>query len=276
MRDLHPKKLKPTKGNRRKRERKPINFRAFFRRIARVVGCIAAVATLGAGSYYGYRCFSTLRFDVTLLRVEKVEVLNARRLTREEVMEQAGVKEGVGMLSLNLRAIGDQLRKNPWLEQVKVRRYFPHTLSIELAEREPVAVVNMNYLYYLDLNGEVFKPLTQGDSLDYPVVTGMSEEELGTDPAGSKAALRSAVEMIALLRKGTDLRLDDISEIHLDKGYGVTLFTANGGVPIKVGIDNFPAKLARLGRIFGELQGQMATLDYIDLNYTDKIIVKKV
>lgn len=276
MRDLHPKKLKPTKVNRRKRERKPVNVRAFIRRAARTVGCLAAIVALGYGSYFGYRYFSTLTLDLTLLRVEKFEVVNARRLTREEVMELAGVKEGDGMLSLNLRAIGDQLRKNPWLEQVKVRRYFPHTLSIELSEREPVAVVNMNYLYYMDRNGEVFKPLTQGDSLDYPVVTGMSEEELGKDPAGSRAALRSAVEMIALLHNGTDLRLDDISEIHLDKGYGVTLFTANGGVPIKVGNDNFAAKLARLGRIFSELQGQIATLDYIDLNYTDKIIVKKV
>lgn len=271
MHDLNFNKRRGQSRNRLKKERKPINFRGFFRKAARVSCIMLLVALAGAASFEAYAIVSR----TTFLRLERIEVLNLRRLTREEVVELAGVKQGDGMFALDLRRIGEQLQKNPWIAKAKVRRYFPHTLSIELAEREPLAVVNMSYLYYMDGNGDVFKPLTEGDSLNYPVVTGITEEDMGRDPEGCRGALKSAIGVIALLQSGTVLKMEDVSEIHLDKGYGVTLFTAQGGVPIKLGNDGFGEKLARLSRIYGELRAQMTALEYIDLNYGDKIIVKK-
>ena len=40
-------------------------------------------------------------------------------------------------------------------------------------------------------------------------------------------------------------------------------------------LHSLDAKLARLSRIFRDLQGQLVTMQYIDLDYSDKIIVKK-
>lgn len=273
MRDLSAKNRKGSPvRNRVKKERKPINFRAIFRKAARIV-MVAGIAAAAAGLCFGlYTAISR----TTLFRVEKIEVTNSNRLPREEVVELSGAKPGDGMLALNLRVMAEQLLKNPWIEDVKVRRYFPHTVSIRVSEREPLAVLNMNYLYYMDKKGDVFKPLNTGDSLDYPVITGLTEEELGKDQAGSKEALRKGVELIALLKSGGLFKLEDVSEIHLDKGYGFTLFTAQGGVPIKLGRDGFREKLTRLSKIYRELQGTMTTVDYIDLDYSDRIIVKKV
>jgi cell division septal protein FtsQ len=168
------------------------------------------------------------------------------------------------------------LKNNPWLEEVKVRRNFPETLRIEVTEREPMAIVNMGYLYYCDVRGEIFKPLNDGDGLDYPVITGITEEDAGRDPAGTRHALRGALDLIALLKSDRAVPLDDISEIHYDKGFGFTIFTARGGVAVRLGREDFPAKLARLGRIFPDIEETLLSLEYIDLDYPDKIIVKKV
>ena len=67
-----------------------------------------------------------------------------------------------------------ELTHNPWVETVRIRRFFPDSLSIAITEREPVAVVNMGFIYYLDKKGNIFKVLNQGDRLDYPVITGFS------------------------------------------------------------------------------------------------------
>jgi cell division septal protein FtsQ len=209
------------------------------------------------------------------MRLTVVEVINQKRLSREEVLTLAGVTPGDAMLGLRLKRIGEQLARNPWIETVKVRRYFPHTLTIELTEREPVAVVNMGYMYYLDKNGDVFKPLTAGDSLDFPVLTGINEEDMGKDSAGAKAALQEAVALIARLKGSAVFTLADVSVIHYDRGYGFTLFTAGGGVPVKLGNGNFAEKLARFARIYKDIQGQLEIVDYIDLDFSDKIIVKK-
>ncbi len=270
MRDLHPKKNKPVK-NRLKKQRKPINYRGFFKKAVRLVGGILVVAL---ALLTGYQVYGVLA-RTTFLRLEKIEVGTLKRLTRDEVVGLAGIKPGDDMLGLRLRRIGEQLAKNPWVEKVRVRRFFPHTLAIEVVEREPAAIVNMGYLYYLDKRGDVFKPLNEGDKLDYPVLTGINEEDLGKDPVGSRDALKRALSLIALIEKGGTVKLEDVSEIHYDKGYGFTIFTAQGGVPVKLGNGAFDEKLARLAKIYRDLLAQTPNPVYIDLDYTDRIIVKK-
>ncbi len=230
------------------------------------------IAVLSVVCYEAYELLAR----TTFLRLEKIEVSRLRRLKREEILALSGVKPGDAMLHLDLRRVAEQVKKNPWVEKVRVNRYFPHTLSIEVTEWVPAAVVNMGYLYYLDRKGEIFKPLNRGDNLDFPVITGITEEDLAKDPAGCKGMLRNALELADLLKGGMVFKLEDISEIHVDKGYGYTLFTAQGGVPVKLGNGDFPEKLARLSRIYKDLSAQLRTLEYIDLNYSDKIVVKKV
>ena len=271
MRDLHTKKPRPPVQNRLKKQRKPINYRGFFKKVVRIVAWGVATSMVGVIVYDLYGLVGR----TTFLRLERIEVGPLRKLTRDEVVALTGVKPGDAMLSLRLKRIGEQLAKNPWVEKVTVRRYFPHTLAIELVEREPVAVVNMGYLYYLDKKGEVFKPLQEGDRIDFPVVTGVTEDDMAKDPNGSREAFQGVLRLVAILATGTAFRLEDVSEIHYDKGFGYTLFTSRGGVPVRVGNKGFEAKLGRLARIYQDLQTQTSRMEYIDLDYNDKIIVKK-
>lgn len=276
MRDLHVKTriLPPQKSrNRVKRERKPINWRPFITWGMRIVFGVVIVAVVGIGGYEGYKFAS--QYEMAVLQVEAIEVSKLRHLTRGEVVELTGVRPGDSMLSLRLSRIGEQLSKNPWVETVQVRRYFPHTLSVAVVEREPVAVVNMGFLYYMDAKGEVFKPLTQGDSLNFPVITGVADEDLARDPKGTKELLTSAVALMDILKKGRHFTLADVSEIHIDKGFGLTLFTADGGVPVRLGKEGYDTKLARFAMVYGELKEQLVAVEYIDCDYQDKIIVKK-
>lgn len=274
MRDLHAKKQRVPVNRVKKqpKQRKPVNWRPILKWITRGIGGTALCAAVGFGGWQLYN----LAASTTLLRLETIEVSPLRKLTRGEVLAIAGVKPGDSMLGMKLPKIVEQLTKNPWVEEVKVTRYFPHTLSITVSERSPIAVANVGCLYYLDANGVLFKPLVEGDRLDYPLITGLTEEELSKDPKGSKEALQQALTLIATLRAGKTFGLEDVSEIHYSKGYGFTLFTMQGGIPVKLGSDGFNDKLARLSHVYPELKLQMQALDYIDLDYGDKIIVKKV
>jgi cell division protein FtsQ len=274
MRDLQPKKQRLVPHNRVKKapkKRKPVNWRPIVTWISRGSALVAVCAAVGTGGWQLYRLVS----HTTLLRLERIEVSPTRKLSRGEVVAIAGVKPGDPMLSLKLKGMVEQLSKNPWVEQAQVRRYFPHTLSITLSERTPQAVANVGCLYYLDAKGELFKSLAEGDRLDYPLITGVTQDDLEKDPAGSKEAFKNALALIETLRGGKVFGLEEVSEIHYDKGYGFTLFTMQGGVPVKVGNSGFGDKLTRLSGIYNDLKPQMQGLDYIDLDYSDKIIVKK-
>jgi len=276
MRDMHHKKQNLQRNrNRQKRERKPrkpIQFRRMLKKAARVCLSLMLITLVWTVATEAYDVFA----KATFFKLERIEVSRMRQLSRDEIISLTGAKLGDSLLKLELPHVAEQLEKNPWIENLKVRRRFPGTLSIEITERVPVAVVNMGYLYYLDAKGDIFKPLTEGDRLDFPVLTGITEEDLLKDADGTKKMLTTALGIMDLLKKGSVFRLGDVSEIHLDKGYGFTLFTAQGGIPVKLGNSDFEGKLARFSRIYQELMAQITSLEYVDLNYADKIVVKKV
>jgi cell division protein FtsQ len=272
MRELTLNRQKPAAKNRFKKQRRQINVGALLKKLVRVGSVLVVVSLLGVVGYELYGLVAR----TTFLRLEQVEVRGLKRITRNEILSQAAVTVGDDMLGLRLRRMGEQVSKNPWVAKVRVRRTFPHTLTIDVVEREPVAVVSMGYLYYLDNNGEIFKPLNEGDRLDFPVVTGLNEDDLLRDPAGAKEAFQGVLGLLRQLGNGGEFALADISEIHFDKGFGYTLFTTRGGVPIRLGNNGFSDKLGRFARIYRDLQAQLPHVEYIDLDYSDKIVVKKV
>ena len=273
MRDLSGPKFqrKKTPVNRVKVQRKPLNLKKYLRPLGKITLGLAGVALVAGLLCAGYRSLTSLTF----FRLKKIDVAATKRLSRDEILTTAMLEPGQDLLRLSLNKIGAQVAQNPWVETVRIHRYYPDTISISVIEREPLAVVNMGYLYYLDTKGNIFKPLNQGDRLDYPVITGFSEEDLTRDPNGMKEALKATCDLLAFMREKCSFILADVSEIHYDKGYGFTLFTATVAMPIKLGSTDFPGKFSRLARIYQNLKAQQQSIQYVDLDYNDKIIVKK-
>jgi cell division protein FtsQ len=262
---------KKVAANKVKVQRQPLDLKKYLRPLRKVTLGLSGAALLCAVFFGIYRAIAS----ATLFRLNNVEVANSRRLTRDEILAIAGAEPGRDLLRMNLKSMGEHLLQNPWIESVRIRRYLPDGLSIAVTEREPLAVVNMGFIYYLDAKGNVFKVLNQGDRLDYPVVTGFSEEDMNTDPAGTREALKATCDLLMILREKGAFILADVSEIHYDKGYGFTMFTSSGALPVKIGSGDFSAKVERFARIYRELMAQRSTLHYIDLDYNDKIVVKK-
>nr|WP_246545625.1 FtsQ-type POTRA domain-containing protein [Pelotalea chapellei] len=258
--------------NRVKVQRKPIDWGKYLRPLGKMLCGLLGVSLLCVAVFVGYRAVCA----ITFFRIKNIEVSSTKRLTREEVLAIAGIEPGGDLLRMSLKHVGEQLSRNPWVETVRIQRFFPDRVAITIAEREPLAVVNMGYIYYLDSKGVVFKVLNQGDSLNYPVVTGFGEEDMTSDPSGTREALKSTCELLKILQEKGAFVLADVSEIHYDKGFGFTLFTASGGLPVKIGYGDFSPKVIRFARIYRELMAQGQSLQYIDLDYSDKIIVKKL
>lgn len=273
MRDFATSAYRPKKVavNKVKVKREPLDLKKYLRPLARVARGLVCLGLAG-GVLFGA---SRLLSSATFFRLKSIEVAGGKHLNRDDVLAIAGVEPGRDLLRMNLKLMGEHLLQNPWVESVRIRRYFPDSLSIAVTEREPLAVVNMGYIYYLDGKGTVFKVLNQGDRLDYPVVTGFSEEDLTSDPAGTKEALNATCELLKILREKGAFILADVSEIHYDKGYGFTMFTASGALPVKIGSNDFAAKVERFARVYRELMAQRASLNYVDLDYNDRIVVQK-
>ena len=198
MRELNLNNQKPVTKNRFKKPRNKVNLRGFMKK---VVWIVATVMVISLASFVCHELYGFVG-KKSFLRLDRIEVTGNKKLTREEILAAASVRVGDDLLALRISGIGEQLAKNPWVKTVRVRRDFPRSLSIDVSERLPIGIVSMGYLYYLDNKGEVFKPLQKGDSLDFPVITGFSEEDVQRDPAGVKEALKGVLALLEELDSG--------------------------------------------------------------------------
>ncbi|MDX2478986.1 MAG: cell division protein FtsQ/DivIB [Desulfuromusa sp.] len=272
MRDLKkkPEKNKKVRQNRRKQQKKPLNWRKLLQRMFRVGVAVFSAVMLLVGGFF----VTQLLLASDLFRVDQVTVQGNRRLNEQQAVALSDIEIGINTFNLDLGLIGHKIEENPWVQQAHVQRIFPRQVVISLKERQPVAIINLGYLYYLDVQGEIFKVLDAADNLDYPIITGFDYDKAQGHDAEYAQRLRQIVGLLSDLRKRVLFSIDQVSEIHHEDGGGLSLFTLEGGVKVKLGYADYSRKLDRLERIYVQLQPKLQILDYIDLNVDKKVIVR--
>lgn len=285
MRDYKPKRSNQVtatrytstkvKPNRKRKEAKPPrDWGGFFRNVYRfskwpTLVCSAALVLLvlfNAGK-------STL-CDSNFFRVASIQIENSGRIDATEIRELSGVRYGLSMFDLDLKTIGARVEKNPWISTAKVERVFPRTVTIKVTEFTPAAIINHGCLYYVAQDGTVFKPLEMGEEINFPLLTGLEQKDILQNQDETRLLLAGAVKLAESLRRHSSFNLEKVSEIHIDPMQGYELMTLQGGVPVKIGFDDFEPKLARFERIYYEIESRLPVTQYIDLNAADRVIVK--
>jgi len=270
MHDLKANKQKKIKTNRRKQEKQPRDWKKLFHRLLRI----------GIASGSGFLLVSGALLTAQMLLesgyfgVRQVSVAQQQRVSEEEILEASDIKLGDSLFDLELHMIGRKIEEHPWIARADVERSFPDQVVIRVVERQARAIIDLDYLYYIDRSGEVFKMLEAGDELDYPVITGITRQYLLDHPEQSHGCLIMALQLMEELDNRKTFNLEDVSEIHFEQQEGLILYTRIGGVPIHLGKQGFAAKLRRLERIYNDLEPRLLALKYIDLNVTDRVIVK--
>jgi cell division protein FtsQ len=201
--------------------------------------------------------------------LRSVEVNGNRRITRGDVLQWAGVKESASIWDVAPDLVSGRLQSHPWVRRVRVERKFPNRLSIEIEERRPVAVVRLHELNYVDRSGRILGPLRDGDSPDFPLITGLEEAKAsGFTPLGVHRALR-------LLRLCQRLDcFDAISEVYVDQYRGLTVFPVHPAAAVVLGWGGWREKLARSARVFAAWEGQVERLAAVDVSFRDMVVVK--
>lgn len=258
------------RSNRRKKQKKPLNLRYLLHRCLRVGVAVFSVALVVAGSFF----LVQLLLASDQFRIDTIRVEGNQRLCEQTLVALSDVQPGMSTFSLDLDLIGRKIAENPWVKEARIQRIFPRQVSISIVEREPLAIINLGYLYYLDANGVVFKLLDGDDSLDYPVITGFDATQLESGRHKERVQLLQVVALVEELGTRSQLGLHKVSEVHREAGGDLSVYTLEGGVRIRLGSDNYSEKLDRLERIYALLQPKMKMLDYIDLNVDEKVIVR--
>jgi len=223
---------------------------------------LSAVITgaLGYGSVLVYRFVTTS----PTFALRAVKVNGADRATESALVKLGGITLGTNLFVLDTRAIERSLSSHPWVKHVSVRRRVPSSLSIEVTEHTPVAMMSLGDLYLVNTEGEPFKRVQASEPIDLPLLTGVEREEVVAHREESLAAVRQTIGIIDSYSKSAASKGHPLSEAHVDET-GVTLVTTSGE-EIRMGEGGVTEKLERLARVRRELASRQLTAALIRLD----------
>lgn len=194
-----------------------------------------------------------------------------------EILRLAAIPKGEKLFTIDLGAVRGRIKKNPYLRQVSVNRQGPEGISIEVIERQPVAILIAEQMLYLDEDGMVLPPARSERLFDLPVITGaFPASECVPGRIVTSDGLRDAIRLLKNSREIGDDLFRQISEVRILAGGDLMLHTAEGGVPVLVGRENFGARLVKFEGFWREIINRRGPqrLQQVDLRFEDQVVVR--
>ncbi len=182
-------------------------------------------------------------FASSLFAVQRVDVTGDVYTDQQQLQKIIDEIVGQPILLVDTFAIEKQLELIPWVERAIVTTYFPHSVGIDLRERQPLATFNGSDGRYrvIDREGRVLD-LLDNRPIDYFLITGQAPD---ADPGAFAGAVFAHA---AQLGSALPAEIRSITEsLTVDAASGDLGMVLQPGVEVRLGgFADLDAKLARL------------------------------
>ena len=206
-----------------------------------------------------------------LFELRELKIFGCTLTRPEDIMAQAQIQKGMNLLSVNLNQKSSQLEQYPYIYKAVLERKLPNTLEIYVEERKPRAVIRLENFYLVDAQGEIYKK-AQAAELNYPLLSGLSKDDLYRDSEHCQHLIRSALGLLDSIAQDQRFKGAEI-EITIDKTAGFTIITAPERMTIYVGFGDFAEKIAALWKIVDDLKNKGLAPETIHLKSAQKAYV---
>lgn len=238
--------------SRRNRRRLPVAKRRARRRL-RLLGFLRGLALLvvlsGLGVGLGVAAYAAYDFLNTspALSLRGIEVRGAVHTPVSQVLQTAGLQEGMNIFSVIPERCVRALRRLPWVRAASVQRLVPDRVVVEIEEYHPVALLAAGDTYLVNGSGLVFKQAAAREDLDLPVLSGLPKRLLTETPQRATRLLQKALSLLAELRRQPCLAGRSIAQLHLDELLGPALVIDPGALVVELGpqASRYPALLCQ-------------------------------
>jgi len=235
-------------------------------RVYSALGTVALYASIMA-VMFGIGAYIYLYPVTSIPSIKHVEFTGNKHLTDDELRTLAGVGVHENLATVSNGEVSRRLLKSPWILSVNIKKEFPDTLSLTIKEAEPFALLDINgRLFLIDENGKLLEEMKDSPIPFLPVITG--------DPFREKQGFSHALKLAKLMRdRGFSLERDFI-EIMISKPHELAVMI--DGTVVILGAGMYKEKLERLLELENHIGNRGILVDYIDLRFADKAIVKPI
>jgi cell division protein FtsQ len=232
--------------------------------LPRVVLALEIAGGLLVALFAGWGAYSKV-MAAERLKVSHVEVRGGRFLSEAEVRDLLGPALGENILSLDIAQLTSRLRSSPWVSEATVARSLPDTLRVQVKERAPLALAELERLYLMDGDGvliDVYGPRTAG--FDLPIVRGLGKAD--------EEARRERAHRAGELLRDLGALAAEVSEVEIEKGGDVRIVLRGAGEQVVMGRPPYRARLLDFLGLREELAKRCPDAEWFDLRFRDRIV----
>ena len=226
---------------------------------------VAAVALLAVA--FAWTAWQRV-FASDRLRVGRLEVRGSHFLSEGEVRELVGPAVGESILALDIEALKARLRSSPWVADATVTRALPDTVRVEIHERVPLALAELDRLYLMDEDGgliDIYGPRT--GAFDLPIVRGL----LGVEEESRRDRARRAGALLAdLAELGSE-----ISEVYVEPSGDLRVVLRGPGEVLLFGDPPYRQRLVTFLSLRRDLAEKVPGAEQFDLRFRGRIFAKQ-
>ena len=265
-------------------KRKPNRYRSDSQRLRRtllwccknivlVLVGLSSIVVLSAALAYSYHGF----VEASWLRVKEIQITGLQHLSRNEVLNAMGVPRGANILSLKTGQIAAHLGSLPWVRSALVRLDPPGKVVVEVAERQPLAIIHADHYYLSDTEGKLFTRLDEESKPADMLVVGFPGASLKEGDYLPSEPLHELKQFLVALDKSKNwLPQNKVFECRWDTDHGFVFQTMENLIVVKLGSEDLTGRLDRLQRILKVLeQNQLTGLTtHVDLDFSNLAYVE--
>ena len=267
------KKQNQYKSTVRKKQGREKNKKNVLRIVLLTLIGIVLAGLLSLGCVYGYKLLtSSAYFDI-----EEISVSGNSIYSENEIVEISGLRKQQNIFLANLAVSRKNLLFQPWIEDTVVARVLPKKITIDITEYEPLAILEAaEKRYLMDTNGVLFKEWVPTDPAKLPIVQGLLLSDFKVEEPSKKA--QTVLYFLTVgQQRGAILPNHAIQKISVDPSGNLTVFPTQGVGKIRLGKNEFEAKLKRIYEILPQLKKERDISEYytIDATNMDKITLRQ-
>jgi cell division protein FtsQ len=223
----------------------------------RWAAAVAAVGMLTAGGVWVWGWLS----DPHTLPIRSVRVEGAFvHLKTAELEHALAGKVAGGFFNVDIGAIQQVLRRQPWVDQVAVRRVWPDALQIRVTEQKPLARW-----------GDKGMVNERGEWFDAPQDASVAKLPEFDGPDGLQEMLTARYREVETMLAPLGLNVTRL-QLSERRAWRMTL---NDGLELRLGRDGVERRLQRFVEVYpGVLKQQLARIAAVDLRYTNGFAVQ--
>ncbi len=202
---------------------------------------------------------------------EVVVTGSSQRVPADWVAGTLAPLEGENLVRLPLADVTAQLRRNPWIDTVELRKELPGLLKVEVSERRPVALLfSEGRLVYADTAGRPIVPVASPEEARH---AGLLEVRF-SHPVSGGGGVASALAVAAELGRVRPDWAGALTRIEVLGEEDFRLHTGALRFPLLVTRGQVGPKIRRLEELLPELERRYPSIAAVDLRFSRRIVVQ--